>query len=251
MPPPGQAASMNGQPPFGKTCRPPPPISENSISISPAEIHPSGVTRPWISTNLAISADGKISSVARRPSGWTSREDHARLLKLREAADALIVGRGTLESDHMTLTVPGKSPQPLRCVVSHTGRIPADHPLFQKPGGPVHLLVTGGSTPDFPPDVTLHHSSLAGFLETLATDLGVRHLHCEGGGSLIRSLAELGAIDEFHLTLAGHTLFGGADAPTATGIPADFLPSALEFTLSHFEPRPKAGECFLSYRRAQ
>lgn len=209
------------------------------------------MSRPWISTNLAISADGKISSVALHPSGWTTREDHARLLKLRECADALIVGRGTLESDRMTLSVPGKPTQPLRCVVSREGRIPVDHPLFQKAGGPIHLLVTGGSTPDFPPEVTIHHGSLAGFLETLATDLGVKHLHAEGGGGLVRSLAELGAIDEFHLTLAGHTLFSGVDAPTATGIPGDFLPFSLEFTLSHFHPRPDSGECFLSYRRAQ
>ena len=209
--------------------------------------------RPWISTNLAISADGKISSTGRRPSGWTSRDDHARLLKLRESADALIVGRSTLAADRMTLTVPGKPVQPLRCIVSRTGEIPADHPLFQKPGGPIHLLVTETDLSDssLRPLCQIHHGSLADFLEILATDLGVRHLHCEGGGGFVRSLAELGVIDEFHLTLAGHTLFGGFDAPTATGIPAGFLPQSLEFTLSHFEPRPDLGECFLSYRRAQ
>jgi 2,5-diamino-6-(ribosylamino)-4(3H)-pyrimidinone 5'-phosphate reductase len=216
-----------------------------------AEIHHSPMPRPWISTNLAISADGKISSVARRPSGWTSRADHDRLLELRNCADALIVGRGTLEADRMTLTAPGKSVPPLRCVVSRKGRLRADLPLFLTPGGPIHLLVTGGTTPDLPAEVTIHHGSLAGFLEKLATDLGVKHLHCEGGGGLIRSLAEMGAIDEFHLTLAGHKLFGGADAPTATGIPGDFLPSSQEFTLSHFEPRPDLGECFLTYRRDQ
>ena len=207
--------------------------------------------RPWISTNLAVSADGKISSVDRRPSGWTSSDDHARLLKLRESADALIVGRRTLEADRMTMTVPGKALQPLRCIVSRTGGIPSDHPVFQKPGGPIHLLITGKSDSTPQACVTTHLGTLAGFLETLATDFGVKHLHCEGGGGLIRLLAEMDAIDEFHLTLAGHTLFGGADAPTATGIPADFLPSSVNFALSHFEPRPDLGECFLSYRRVQ
>jgi riboflavin biosynthesis pyrimidine reductase len=207
------------------------------------------VARPWISTNLAVSADGKISSVDRRPSGWTSREDHARLLNLRESADALIVGRGTLDADRMTLTVPGKPVQPLRCIVSRTGNLAADHPVFQKSGGPLHLLVTGDAEPAPPSHVRLHRGTLAAFLETLATDLGVKRLHCEGGGSLIRSLAELDAIDEFHLTLAGHTLFGGAAAPTATGAPAEFLPRSLEFSISHFEPRPGSGECYLSYRR--
>jgi riboflavin biosynthesis pyrimidine reductase len=207
--------------------------------------------RPWISTNLAVSADGKISSVDRRPSGWTSSEDHARLLKLRQTADALLVGRRTLEEDRMTLTVPGKAVQPLRCIVSRSGEIPADHPVFQKPGGSIHLLITGEVRVAPPPGATLHRGYLAGFLETLATDLAVKHLHCEGGGTLIRMLAELDAIDEFHLTLAGHTLFGGADAPTATGVPADFLPRSLDFTLNHFEPRPDLGECFLSFRRIQ
>lgn len=239
------AASLNRPSPFGKagiesilrkdSCA---PVSDRT---------PSAMLRPWISTNLAVSADGKISSASRRPSGWTSGADHTRLLQLRTSADALLVGRGTLEADRMTMTVPGKFP--LRCIVSSTGGIPEDHPVFSKPGGPIHLLVTGN--PDAPelPGCTLHHDTLAGFLQTLSAGLGVKHLHCEGGGLLIRSLAELDAIDEFHLTLAGHTLFGGQDAPTATGVPADFLANSLDFAISHFGPHPESGECFLSYRR--
>lgn len=206
------------------------------------------MNRPWVSTNLAISIDGKISSAARRPSGWTSREDHARLLDLRRGADALMVGRGTLEADRMTLNVPGRSVQPLRCVVSKAGIFDAAHPLFHSPGGAIHLLVTAnpGCTP---PSGVLHTTSLAEFLATLAGNHGVEHLHCEGGGALIRSLAELDAIDEFHITLAGHTLFGGHEAPTATGMPGGFLDPALIFEMTLFDPRPKSGECFLSYRR--
>ena len=205
--------------------------------------------RPWISTNLAISADGKISSVSRRPSGWTSRDDHSRLLQLRENADAILIGRGTLEADRMTLTVPGKPIQPLRCIVSKSGKIPQDHPIFQKSGGSIHLLVTGPADPSPGLPATIHRQSLADFLQTLVSDHGVNHLHCEGGGELIRSLAELDAIDEFHLTLAGHTLFGGLLAPTATGVPADFLAQSRGFQITCFDPRPDSGECFLTYRR--
>jgi riboflavin biosynthesis pyrimidine reductase len=221
------------------------------LAESSVESQSLAMRRPWISTNLAISADGKISSVGRCPSGWTSSEDHARLQNLRESADALLVGRGTLEADRMTMTVPGKAVQPLRCIVSHTGKISPDHPVIQKSGGPVHLLITGKSRVIPLPGVAHHYEELPRFLEILSTQLGVKHLHCEGGGSLIRSLAEIDAIDEFHLTLAGHALFGGAEAPTATGIPAGFLPSSVKFTLGHFEPRPELGECFLSYRRIQ
>lgn len=207
--------------------------------------------RPKISTNLAVSADAKISSSPPRPSGWTSRKDHARLLELRRNADAILVGRGTLESDRMTLTVPGKTVQPLRCIVSHSGRVDPAHPVFSTPGGDIHLLVTGDSTVSEISNVTIHRQTLAEFLSVLAADHGIRHLHCEGGGQLIRTLAEMDVIDEFHLTLAGHTLFGGMNATTSTGIPADFLPKSINFTITHFEPDSETGECYLSYTRCR
>ncbi len=203
--------------------------------------------RPRISTNLAISADGKISSASRIRSGWTSREDHQRLLDLRADADALLVGRGTLENDRMTLTAPRN---PLRCIVSHSGRVDPSHPIFAKPGGPIHLLVTGNEIAAIPPGVAVHQTTLAGFL-TLLRSYGVEKLHCEGGGTLIKALADLDVIDEFHLTLAGHTLFGGNDAPTPTGIAEKFLPASRRFELTRFEPLPGPGECFLTYSRAR
>lgn len=149
----------------------------------------------------------------------------------------------------MTLTVPGKSSQPLRCIVSESGKFDPSHPMFAKPGGKILLLVTGAVHATPPPNSTLLHESIAQFLQTLASQYGVRRLHCEGGGQLIRALAELDAIDEFHLTLAGHTLFGGLQAATCTGIPSEFLPGSIDFRLAHFEPRPETGECFLSYLR--
>jgi 2,5-diamino-6-(ribosylamino)-4(3H)-pyrimidinone 5'-phosphate reductase len=205
------------------------------------------MVRPRISTNLAISADGKISSDPPRPSGWTSSADYTRLLELRGNADALMVGRGTLESDCMTLTVPGKAVQPLRCIISRMGKLDPTHPIFRKEGGAIHLLATGNSEVLAPPQVTVHRRSLAEFLVDLGEKWQVGHLHCEGGGQLIYELAALDVIDEFHLTLAGHTLFGGQGAPTATGLSADFLPQSGRFALSHFQPL--AGECFLSYTR--
>lgn len=202
------------------------------------------MTRLYISINFAVSADGKISSVAKRPSGWTSKEDHARLLKLRENADALLVGRGTLEADRMTMKAPGN---PLRCVVSRSGRFDPTHPLFHTDGGPIHLLVTDGSARQIP-GAKIHTGSLSSFLQELA-DIGVKRLHCEGGGELARELATMDAIDEIHLTWAGHTIFGGRGASTISGVPDQFLPASREYELIEFDPRPETGECFLSYRR--
>lgn len=202
--------------------------------------------RPRISINFAVSADGKITSVEGRRSGWTSGADHDRLLQLRQPADALMVGRGTLEADRMTMKAPH---DPLRCVVSSRGRFDPGHPLFKTPGGPVHLL--GTEAPPTPiPDTTAHQLPLPDFLKLLRVEHGVERLHCEGGGSLVHELADLDLIDEIHLTWAGHTLFGGETAPGITGPAGKFLPASRPYRLTCFEPLEELGEAFLSYERA-
>jgi len=209
--------------------------------------------RPRISINLAISADGKITSADRRPSGWTSKKDHARLKKLRQSADAILVGMGTFLTDRMTLTCQGKTTPPLRCIISRGRSIEPKHPIFHRDGGPIHLVITGKKLPTIDTIVvdkfTVHHMSLEKFLDHLKTKLGVHHLHCEGGGELIRSLAEMDAIDEFHATLAAHTIFTSATAATATGAITEYLPHSITFELKHYEPDPIHGECFVSYGR--
>ena len=204
------------------------------------------MSRLTVSINFAISADGKISSAQKRPSGWTSKEDHARLLELRKEADALMVGRGSLEKDRMTMRAPH---DPLRCVVSRGGDFDPEHPLFHTAGGPIHLLATAGKCREIAGAI-LHHGSLENFLTELA-DLGVRRIHCEGGGELASALLVRDLVDEIHLTWAGHTLFGGREAPTISGVPGEFLSASRQFELTEFDPRPEIDECFLSYRRVR
>lgn len=206
--------------------------------------------RPWISCNLAISADGKISSPGHRPADWTSARDGQRLKQLRCPADALMVGRGTCETDRMTMLADGDGSPPLRCIVSRHGELSPDHPVFSAEGGAIHLLATESYRGDHGKQVTVHQCELAEFLTVLRDQLLVGHLHCEGGGQLIRSLAAIDAIDEFHLTWAGHSLLGGGNAPTLTGLDSGYLETSRQFRITHLEPVEKTGECFLSYRRA-
>jgi riboflavin-specific deaminase-like protein len=214
------------------------------------------MTRPTVLLNFAITADGKISTVDKDPARFTSPADLHRLHQIRLRADAILVGRGTLEADQMSMTIPPEfnpDRQPLRCLVSHSGKFDLGHKVFHTPGGAVHLLVT-----DAPDDfnsslyqaagAAVHRQSLAEFLAALTSSLGVKTLLCEGGGTLARALAELDAIDEVNLTWAGHTLFGGAAAPTIMGQLTDHFPASLQFELTHFEPLGN-GECFLTYRR--
>jgi riboflavin biosynthesis pyrimidine reductase len=80
----------------------------------------------------------------------------------------------------------------------------------------------------------------------LRKEYGVKSLVCEGGGALLRSLATEDLLDEIHLTLAP-VLFGGAAAPTLTGLPGDFLPKPIEFRLAKMEPL--GDECLLHFKR--
>ena len=82
-------------------------------------------------------------------------------------------------------------------------------------------------------------------LKILRRDHKVRRIACEGGPILFRSLLELGLVDELNLTIAPY-LFGGADAPTLTGLSKEFLPASVHCVMK--DMRVVGDECFLTYR---
>jgi dihydropteroate synthase len=196
--------------------------------------------------NLAITADGKISTTEKSPSHFTSKKDLQRLMEIRTQADAILVGRGTLEADQMTMTANGH--RPWRCVISRSGDFDPEHPLFHTEGGPRHLIVGPEAEVNELP-ATIHRGNLADFINEIQCHPSVNTLLCEGGGSLLRELFELDMVDEINLTWAPHTLFGGKDAPTLTGLPGDFLPASRHYQLSKME-KYEDDEVFLTYHRS-
>jgi riboflavin biosynthesis pyrimidine reductase len=82
-------------------------------------------------------------------------------------------------------------------------------------------------------------------LQTLRNKYKVRTVACEGGPTLFRSLLEQGLIDQLNLTIAPY-IFGGAKAPTLTGLSTEFLPASVHCSLS--DMRTIGDECFLTYR---
>jgi len=196
--------------------------------------------------NFAITADGKISTRSLTPAHFTSKRDLERLHEIRNQADAILVGRGTLEADSMSLTTPGATPW--RCVVSRNGEFRADHPFFHTEGGPRHLIITEKHAPtDLP--ATTHQMSLPDWLSWLDEHPEITTLLCEGGGFLTRELFSLDRVDEIYLTWATHTMFGGQLAPGITGIPGKFLPTSGQYQLVNLE-NGSPGEVYLHYRRA-
>jgi 2,5-diamino-6-(ribosylamino)-4(3H)-pyrimidinone 5'-phosphate reductase len=209
---------------------------------------------PKITAHFAITTDGKISTKNRTPSQFTSPADKKRLRLVRAVHDAVLVARGTVAADTMSMrltdpalrkerTARGLTPEPLRVVMSNSGRLDSSWKIFKKGGAPLVIL----STTRMPEltrsriapfcDLHLYEASivpLESALKMLRKDYGVKRIVCEGGGQLFRSLAELDLLTELQLTIAP-VIFGGAAAPSLTGIPGDFLPKALDFRIKKLE----------------
>jgi riboflavin-specific deaminase-like protein len=221
---------------------------------------------PRVHAHFAMTVDGKISTREFTPSQFTSKADKARLHEVRARHDAILAGRGTVAADTMSMRLSGdalrrariekgKPAEPLRVVVSNAGTFDPGWKIFQYQGSPLVVF----STTRMPQrtraaiaplcDLHLFESPavpLSAMLATLRADYGVKSLVCEGGGELLRSLAAENLIDEIHLTIAP-VVFGGAKAPTLTGLPGDFLPAPVDFRLASFQAIE--GECVASFRR--
>jgi riboflavin-specific deaminase-like protein len=220
--------------------------------------------RPFVFATFAITVDGKITTRKFSAVDFTSREDKSHLFQQRALGDAVLIGHNTLKRDNVRLGLPanfqnerierGQSPAPLRVIVSNEGRINRKLKIFQSELSPIVIF----STSRMPKRVqaalaakaTLHLTrlksvNLADMLRTLYREYDVRTIACEGGPVLFRSLLERGLVDQLNLTIAPY-LFGGADAPTLTGLSKEFLPASVRCSLVGM--RVVGTECFVTYR---
>jgi 5-amino-6-(5-phosphoribosylamino)uracil reductase len=220
--------------------------------------------RPVVVATFAMTVDGKVTTKNLSPVDFTSREDKLHLFRQRALADAVLIGHTSLKRDNVRLGLPvemqetrvkrGQSRCPLRVIVSNEGRIDHRLKIFQSNVSPIIIFSTKRMPRKYEraleKKATLHlsnskHVDLAGMLETLRKKYGVRTVACEGGPTLFRSLLEQGLIDRLNLTIAPY-LFGGATAPTLTGVSKKFLPASVHCSLS--DMRTLGDECFLTYR---
>jgi riboflavin-specific deaminase-like protein len=212
-----------------------------------------------------MTLDGKITTKDFSPVDFTSREDKAHLIRQRALGDAVLIGHSTLKHDNVRLGVPdpkmreartqrGQSEYPLRIIVSNEGRIDPELNIFKVIISPIIIFSTTRMPARYQKTLreraTLHLSEarrvdLRWMLEQLRRDYGIRKVACEGGATLFRALIEEDLVDQLNLTIAPF-LFGGANAPTLTGLSKDFLPRKVQCSLT--DMRVIGEECFLTYR---
>ncbi len=189
--------------------------------------------RPFVRINMAMTADGKITSARREEPAFTSRLDKQTMDRLRAEADAILVGAGTLRADDPPLQV--RDPE-----------MKAHRRSLLKPEGLVNVLVTasadvdpasrffaGGkasgrivATVEDAPGDRLARLASAAEVWTVgrgAVDLrallarlkarGIGNLLVEGGGELNWGFVRDDLVDELYVTIAP-ALLGGRAAPT-------------------------------------
>jgi 2,5-diamino-6-(ribosylamino)-4(3H)-pyrimidinone 5'-phosphate reductase len=220
--------------------------------------------RPLVVATFAMTVDGKVTTKNLAPVDFTSREDKLHLFRQRALADAVLIGHTSLKRDNVRLGLPaemqearirrGQSGCPLRVIVSNEGRIDHRLKIFQSDVSPI-IIFSSKRMPQkyqrvLAKRATLHLSSskrvdLAGTLETLRSKYKVRTVACEGGPTLFRALLEQDLIDQLNLTITPY-MFGGARAPTLTGVSKEFLPASVHCSLINM--RTIGDECFLNYR---
>jgi riboflavin-specific deaminase-like protein len=201
------------------------------------ELHLAATTpteRPYTIVNFVASADGHAAFQGR------SRElsddaDREIFHGLREHVDAILVGTGTLRTERYGRLVgdperrhrrasSGLNPEPLACIISRSGDVPTDIPLFADPGSRVVVFSPGA----------LETSGLAARVDVVRVDPGeltlttvmrrlrstydVRTMLCEGGPILFGALLQEDLVDELFLSLAPK-LTGGGTAPAITSGP--------------------------------
>jgi len=201
--------------------------------------------RPYVIANFVSSVDGR-ATLAGRSGGLGDDGDRAIFHGLRERVDAVLVGTRTLRAERYgrILGKPerrqrrlelGRSEEPLACIITRSGDVPFEIPLFAAPEARIVVftaveLDTSGCAAQVEV-VRLDPGELtqATALRRLRSDFGIRLLLCEGGPTLFGALLREGAADELFLTLAPK-LAGGGRGPTISAGPELASPQDLQLT---------------------
>ncbi len=182
--------------------------------------------RPRVVAAMIASADGR-AALGDRSVGLGNPADRALLRELRTGVDAILVGSSTLraeryanlldEDQRAARGAAALDEQPLVVTVSRDGDVPVDIGLFAEPSARVLVLteaereIAGRGAQVAVRRFAAGALTLAGALEALRDEHGVRAVLCEGGPTLLRRLVGEGALDDLLLTVA--PMLVGGDAP--------------------------------------
>ncbi len=178
-------------------------------------------SRPRVILSAAVSVDGKIATV-QGDAGLSSRADKRRVHLLRSRADAILIGKNTLELDDPLLTARlAGGRNPVRVILDSRGTISSGSKILRTSGSvPTIIAVTKRISEDdmlrlrrSPAEVVVCGTEEVD-IRALLADLhtrGIRLLLVEGGGIINWYFVKHGLADEVIVTVAPY-LVGGQSA---------------------------------------
>ena len=178
-------------------------------------------SRPRVILSAAVSVDGKIATV-QGDAGLSSRADRRRVHLLRSRADAILIGKNTLELDDPLLTARlAGGRNPVRVILDSRGTISSGSKILRTSGSvPTIIAVTKRISEDdmlrlrrSPAEVVVYGTEEVD-IRALLADLhtrGIRLLLVEGGGIINWYFVKHGLADEVIVTVAPY-LVGGQSA---------------------------------------
>jgi riboflavin-specific deaminase-like protein len=215
--------------------------------------YPADLAAPFVRAGFVASADGAVS-VEGGSAGLGSPADRRVFLLLRELADVVLVGAGTVRAEDYRgarRPVRGTDRPPPVAVVTGSADLDPGSRLFTDTRVPPIVLTLASA----PAERTERLAAAGGdvvALERLTPDLvlaelarrGLHRVLCEGGPTLLGELVAADAVDELCLTVAP-LLAGGPAGRIAVG-PDGAHPRPLELADALHED----GVLLLRYRRA-
>lgn len=176
--------------------------------------------KPYVIVNCASSIDGKIALVGKKPLKISSEEDMARVHKLRNECDAILVGIETVLADDPKLTVKekyvGKARQPLRVILDSKFRTPENAEVM-KPYAKTLIVTTCKEFKEGHVEVIKCGNDkidLKKLMEILHKK-GIKKLLVEGGSTVIWEFLKNKLVDEMFVFFA--PIIIGGNAPSIAG----------------------------------
>ena len=186
--------------------------------------------RPYTIVSCAVSLDGCLDDASPERLILSGPEDLDEVDELRSAADAILVGAGTIRADNPRLLVrdpervaareaEGRPPHPLRVTVTATGDLDPAARFFAGPGIPLvyaPAAAVAAARRNLKDKAAVIDAgaelSLAAVLHDLYTERTVLTLLAEPGAVLARDLLAQDLVDEVRLAVAPF-LVGDENAP--------------------------------------
>ena len=213
---------------------PPPGVVAEHVAVAASR----PANRALVRLNMISSADGG-SAVTGVSGALGNRDDHAVFGALREQADIVLVGLGTVISEHYH---PPTTANLRIFVVADKPDVSGARDLFASGAATLVLPEDAGAVPEGVPSLRAGTGGQVDLAKVLSQLVG-KVVLLEGGPTLAGVMVSLGLVDEFFLTIAPRVVAGESarvvHGPDGDPVPWDLLHGFVD----------EAGFLFLRYAR--